>query len=173
VLVVIAVTAGLIVLCVSFHLLVLELLGKLQSYCRSIRHWHIAFMVVVTIAAHLVEIWMFAGGLHWLASTGTYGRLHGERDLGHPSFMYYSAMTYTSLGDNLTPSGPLRLVAAVEAVTGLVLITWTASYIFLLMQRSWHKKRTRHHVRLRRRKRRITPATNPFAGTRGQPEPTA
>ena len=34
----------------------------------------------------------------------------------------------------------LRLLAAVEALTGLVLIAWTASFAFLLMQRLWHDR---------------------------------
>ncbi len=153
VLLVIPVTAALIVLCVTFHLLVLEVLGKLQVYCKPIQHWHIALMVLSTITAHLFEIWLFAGGLHWLASTGECGQLRGDQEVSHPSFMYYSAMTFTSLGDNLTPDGPLRLLAAVEAVTGLVLITWSASYIFLVMQHSWNRKKKRQLYGVRRRKR--------------------
>jgi len=51
---------------------------------------------------------------------------------------YYSAVTFTSLGfGDLTPTGHLRLLAAVEVLTGVVLIAWTASFLFLVMQRSW------------------------------------
>ena len=33
--------------------------------------------------------------------------------------------------------GTLRLVAGVEALNGLILITWSASFAFLVMQRRW------------------------------------
>ncbi len=34
-------------------------------------------------------------------------------------------------------AGDIRLLAGVEALTGLVLIAWTASFAFLQMQRFW------------------------------------
>jgi hypothetical protein len=37
----------------------------------------------------------------------------------------------------LTPTGDLRLLAAVEVLTGVVLVAWTASFLFLVMQKSW------------------------------------
>ncbi len=135
---VILVTGTLVILCVTFHLFVLEFLAWVQTLFTSIRRWHIAVMVLGTIVGHLLEIWLFAGGFHVL-SGGEHGRITGNFQLDHPNFMYYSAMTFTSLGTSITPTGPLRLVSAVEAVTGLVLITWSASYVFLVMQRSWDR----------------------------------
>lgn len=47
-------------------------------------------------------------------------------------------MVYTTVGfGDLIPIGPIRLMAGVEALTGLVMITWSASYTFLEMQRDW------------------------------------
>ena len=43
-------------------------------------------------------------------------------------------LTTADLGD-IVPRGPLRLLAGVEALTGFVLITWTASYLYLEMTR--------------------------------------
>ena len=42
------------------------------------------------------------------------------------------------LGD-LTPSGPMRLLAGVEALNGLLLIGWSASYIYISMERFWSR----------------------------------
>jgi hypothetical protein len=50
---------------------------------------------------------------------------------------YHSAAAFTSLGDSQLGSAEWRLMTAVEALTGLVLITWTASFTFLVMQRNW------------------------------------
>jgi hypothetical protein len=51
-------------------------------------------------------------------------------------FFYYSAVTYTTLGfGDITPLGHLRILTTVESLAGLILIAWTASIIFLAMQR--------------------------------------
>ena len=40
---------------------------------------------------------------------------------------------------DITPEGPLRLLTAAEALVGLVLITWSASFTFLIMQHTWQR----------------------------------
>jgi hypothetical protein len=55
-------------------------------------------------------------------------RAHGRNEAG----------PFTSLGfGDVTPSGPLRLLAGMEALNGLLLIGWSASYIHLAMERFW------------------------------------
>jgi hypothetical protein len=52
--------------------------------------------------------------------------------------LYFSAETYTSLGfGDIVPSGPLRLLAGVETLNGLLLIGWSASFTYLSMERFW------------------------------------
>ena len=51
----------------------------------------------------------------------------------HLSFSY-AAFTTVGVGD-IVPTGPLRVLAGMEALTGFVLITWTASYLYLEMTR--------------------------------------
>jgi hypothetical protein len=52
--------------------------------------------------------------------------------------LYFSAVTYTSLGfGEVYPVSHARLVAGVESLNGLVLISWSASFTFLAMQRYW------------------------------------
>ena len=52
--------------------------------------------------------------------------------------IYFSAETYTSLGfGDLSPVGPIRLLAGLEALNGLLLISWSASYTYLAMERFW------------------------------------
>jgi len=55
-----------------------------------------------------------------------------------PMGIYWAIVTMTTVGfGDITPTGPLRLLAGVEALTGLVLITWTASYLYIEMTRLW------------------------------------
>ena len=56
--------------------------------------------------------------------------------------IYLSAMSYTTVGfGDVTPVGPIRFLAATEALSGLVLITWSAWFTFLEMERFWDKER--------------------------------
>lgn len=83
---------------------------------------------------------MFAVGITAMATSGKHGYLQGELQAGLRDYFYYSAVSLTSLGfGDLTPIGHLRLLTAVEALTGLVLIAWTASFAYLQMQRFWGK----------------------------------
>jgi hypothetical protein len=46
--------------------------------------------------------------------------------------------TYTTLGfGDIVPVGPVRFLTSVEALTGFVLITWSASFTYLEMNRFW------------------------------------
>ena len=51
---------------------------------------------------------------------------------------YYSFVTYTTLGfGDIIPVGDIRFLTGLESLTGLVLITWTASFMFFEMQKYW------------------------------------
>ncbi len=66
------------------------------------------------------------------------GRIDGEIEGGGLDFFYFSITTYTTLGvGDLHPRGPLRLIAGVESLNGLVLIGWSASFTYLEMARFW------------------------------------
>jgi hypothetical protein len=56
-------------------------------------------------------------------------------------FFYFSTTMYTTLGiGDIWATGPIRIVAGIESLTGLVLITWTASFSYLAMERFWGGK---------------------------------
>ena len=52
--------------------------------------------------------------------------------------MYYSIVTYTSLGlGDVYPVGHIRFITGIEVLNGLMLITWSASFTFIAMKRLW------------------------------------
>ena len=54
--------------------------------------------------------------------------------------VYLSANTYTTVGfGDLAPVGPVRFIGDTMALTGLVLITWSASFTFLETQSFWRR----------------------------------
>jgi len=100
-----------------------------------------AKLIVVIFAAffaHAAEIALYAVAIYVLvryAGTGTLG------DASHFSLtkcLYFSAETYSSLGyGDVVPGGDLRLLAGVEVLNGLLLIGWSASYLYVAMERFW------------------------------------
>ncbi len=47
-------------------------------------------------------------------------------------------MTFTTVGyGDIVAHGHLRYLSGLEALTGFVLITWSASFLFLEMQKYW------------------------------------
>lgn len=99
--------------------------------------------ILVALIAHITEILIFAAGYYGLILAKEYGTFVGALTPGFEDCVYYSFVTYTTLGfGDLIPTGPLRFLTGVESLTGLVLITWTASCIYLQME-TLHRKNSK------------------------------
>jgi Ion channel len=110
------------------------------------RRAHVSLGVLACMAAHSIEIWAFAL-FYWLV--GRSGIDIGFMDQERRSFLdflYFSAESYTSLGygDVRMMTAELRLLAGIEALTGLVLIAWSASFTYFLMAEYWREQREVH-----------------------------
>lgn len=91
-----------------------------------------------TLASHFSQIALFAFAYFVLRDRFGLGGFDGQFQDSFTVFLYFSAETYTSLGlGDLVPLGPLRLVTGIESLTGLLSISWTASFTFLEMSRFW------------------------------------
>lgn len=90
-----------------------------------------------TFLAHFLEIAIYAVALVLLIHLGA-GSMSGSGTFGFSSALYFSAETYTSLGyGDFVPSGSLRMLAGSETLNGLMLIGWSASYLYIAMERFW------------------------------------
>jgi hypothetical protein len=126
----------LIALSVTIHY---EVLVQLEKLGRSLRRhrWMILITVHGLLAAHIVEIWLFGVAYYTADQVLSLGNIVVAREDWF-DYIYFSAMVYTTVGfGDLVPTGPLRMVASTEALAGLSLITWSASFTFLQMQRIW------------------------------------
>jgi hypothetical protein len=99
-------------------------------------------VVVALFAAHTAEVWLYGIGYWLLLGRMTPGGFGGEQMpagfAGFEECLYFSAVTYTSLGfGDLYPVGHFRLIAGVEALNGLLLIGWSASFAYIAMERFW------------------------------------
>lgn len=127
--------------CVMIHyeaLLRLTIALERTSIHHRIR---VAFALLGAMVAHFLEVAVFALAYYILLPSGKYGSLYGAMDESYQEALYFSFINYTSLGyGDIVPIGALRFMAGVESLTGLVLIAWTASFIYMQMQQYWDDK---------------------------------
>jgi len=140
-----------VALCVLIHFEALNVLTNTLFRRRTTPRISILLSLFACFFAHLIEILIFAAAYYGYIQVGGFGELvGGDRD-GHGLFgtpsttyidsIYFSLTCYTSLGfGDLVPTGWLRFLAGVEALTGLLLIAWTASFMYLEMQKHWRAK---------------------------------
>lgn len=88
--------------------------------------------------AHIIEVWLFALGLYYLLQLPDLGQLVGGSGSQFMDCVYLSFTSFTSLGvGDIYLLGPVRFLSGIEALTGLVLIAWTASFMYIEMQKLW------------------------------------
>ena len=93
-----------------------------------------------TICAHIVEIWMFGAAFYFMVHYGDFGSLQGNFSGSLIDCVYFSFTNYTTVGyGDIAPLGALRFLAGVEGLTGLSLITWSASFMFMEMTKFWEE----------------------------------
>ncbi len=106
------------------------------------RNKYKSISVLITIlflfTAHLAEIGVYAFAYHESVENMGLGTLKGLNLHETISYLYFSCVTYTSLGvSDIYPEGYIRVIAGIETLNGLLLIGWSASYTFLIMKRFW------------------------------------
>lgn len=129
---------SLVILTFVFHYAVLRWLSDGMARIAMTAGVRILVIGFVTLAAHLVEIGLYAGayalGNGVLALGGFGGRVVAEP----LDYLYFSIVSYTSLGlGDVFPSAHLRFITGVEALNGLLLIAWSGSFIYIAMGRLW------------------------------------
>lgn len=124
--------------CVWLHYEVLSACSRLLPQVTQRRRRRVLILIFVVLITHVAEIWLFALGYYLLALNPAFGALTGLPTSTLPDFVYFSAMTYTTVGfGDAVPIGAIRFLAGLEGLAGLVLIGWSASYTYIEMQRDW------------------------------------
>ena len=125
-----------IILAVILHFEVLNYLSRIHFK----RAWHSRLLlptgVLALIFTHVLEVWLFGITYFLLFQFGGAGEILGDFDYKILDCVYFSFVTYTTLGyGDLVPEGFVRFLAGTESVVGLLLIAWSASYTYIEMQR--------------------------------------
>ena len=99
-------------------------------------HPKILVVILAALCAHLVEIWLYALCYYLLASQ--FGLGGSSQEHHFIDYFYLSSESYASLGyRDTTPLGSLRLMTGIEAIVGLTMIGWSASFTYLTMEKFW------------------------------------
>lgn len=98
----------------------------------------LVIVLLGAFVAHAIEMALYGFTLYVVVAWFGVGDLAGSAGFSLATCMYFSAETYTSLGfGDITPEGPVRLLVGVEALNGLLLIGWSASFTYISMERFW------------------------------------
>jgi hypothetical protein len=104
----------------------------------------IIVVIAAAFIAHLLQISLYALAFYAMQYGFNLGRLSGELEGTLLDFFYFSTTNFTTLGiGDLYPEGPMRIVAAIQSLNGLVLIGWSASFTYLAMEKFWDLHRRR------------------------------
>ncbi len=139
----------LVVACILIHYEIMRLTADylLPRVAIVPRRAHVVVGICGCFVAHTVEVWLFAG-LYYVLSVETDSGFADENRRAFLDYLYFSTESYTSLGfsDSRQLSNDLRLLAGIEAMIGLVLIAWTASFNYFMFEHYWvlHPRRRPH-----------------------------
>ncbi len=140
VMVVIATVAA-VAACVLLHYEGLNLLSRSLSNMGGRHRRRVLRGIFGVLVVHVAEIWVFALALYALLQIdGRFGAIHGIGPRSLFDHVYFSAVTYSTVGfGDVIPIGPIRFLVGTEALAGFVLITWSASFTYLEMERYWRR----------------------------------
>lgn len=130
-----------VMIAVTVHYEFLSNLAKLMPKLNIAPRLRILLGVIGALIAHSIEVWIFAVTYFWMNGKDGWGYLEGNFDGSFWDCVYFSFTTYTTLGfGDIAPRGDLRYLTGIESLTGLVLVTWTASFLFIEMQHYWNSR---------------------------------
>lgn len=136
----ILIISGLVALTVVIHYEMLRLLWVYIPRLKIKHRVRVIIGVFGTICAHIIEVWVFGLAFYLMISYKDFGTLQGSFDGSLTDAVYFSFTNYTTLGyGDIEPGGQLRFLAGMEAITGLSLITWSASFMFMEMMKFWEE----------------------------------
>ncbi len=141
-LLVVAITAITVSFAVLIHYEGLVQISQRLSQMKTQRRRKVLYGIFAVLILHVAEIWLFGSALWGLLELAGAGHLAGASHVSLLDAIYLSAATYTTVGfGDLAPVGAVRFLVGTEALTGFVLITWSASFTYLEMEHFWRLRR--------------------------------
>jgi hypothetical protein len=107
----------------------------------------ILFTVGSCFVGHTLAVWLFGSAYYVLDKWAGFGTLKGEVSSEFLEYVYFSGVTYSSLGlGDVYPTGGLQLLIGVEAILGLILIGWTITFTYIVTEKYlFHRRDPKKH----------------------------
>lgn len=123
---------------VFIHYECLQLVSRMLERFGLRKRGAMLLVMLSLFVAHTVEVSLYAVAYRVLVMVNEAGQIKGELANDFSDFLYFSFTSYSSLGlGDVYPEGGVRLLSGIEALNGLMLIAWSASYSYLVMERLW------------------------------------
>ena len=139
-------STGLVMIFIT-SLIIYEIFGcvwKILPRLDLSKRLRVPFVIVPIFTAHILNIWLYALIYLMIAHATSMGLIAGSaisglgKGVSFYDYLYFSAVTYTTVGfGDIVATGMLRMLAATEALNGLVLMGWTISFTYLAMEDYW------------------------------------
>lgn len=144
----VAISAIIVALAVLIHFEMLRQLSRIIPKMATMLRFRVLCALFGALIAHIVEVQLFAMGYYamthfpWpdMVNFGTVVNSAGKATVTLRDCSYFSFVSYTTLGfGEIIPVGHIRFLSGLEALTGLVLVAWTASFMYVEMESYWRK----------------------------------
>lgn len=101
----------------------------------SVNSLRLSLAYLVVLASHLLVTGLFALGFAGAVRMGL-GGFDKEPAMSAMDLFYFSLINITTLGlGDIYPTGHLRALAGIESLTGFLLISCTAQFVFSTMKK--------------------------------------
>lgn len=133
--------AGICALAVMIHY---QMFIFLTDTCDKILvkpRFRVLYIIYGLLIAHVIEIWLFAAAYYFMGGIEEFGHLTGNFDGSFLDNVYFSFSVYTTVGfGDIIPEGYFRFLSGLEGITGLLMISWSATFVYVEMQKYWRRK---------------------------------
>jgi len=94
-----------------------------------------ALVTSILICSHIVQVFLFTLLYFFLAKLSPlFGAFSGTTKNIFLDIFYYSFNCYTTLGmGDVFATGPIRIIAVLESLIGLIMIAWSASLLLSIL----------------------------------------
>lgn len=134
-------TLALVLASVVGHYEGLNWLARRLARREGRRRPRVLYAVLGAITLHIAQIWLFGFGIWALLHLPDSGAIVGVSQERLLDAVYLSAATFSTVGfGDVAPTGPIRFLIGTEAVIGLMLIAWSATFTFFEMERNWRER---------------------------------
>lgn len=121
-----------------------EAIRRLDRFARRAHRPYPTLLVVISclIGLHLLEIGAYAVMFALSVGPLALGAFEGAPPSSPMDYFYYAAEAYASLGyGDVYPTGELRLIASIAPLNGILLLAWSGSFLFSLVE-DWRSRGT-------------------------------